>query len=317
MDTMQTTTLVRRRDEGEATWFFNALMTTKASMAETGGAYSLTEHLVTAASNPPMHVQVDEDEAFYVLDGEVEFEVDGRRRHRDAGHVRVRRPWRRAPVPRAHRDRPDARDLLGQADRQPRGLLPRHGRAGDRACAARARRHPTWTASSRSPRARASSSSDAAAGRRRPPRRRVVRVRIRPRRRLGRRVTTRRCCARPVAKPARAGSAPTTSPRSGRRSCATRHASSGSARSACSTTSTRDGRRAGAGHARRRGSEPALRRRCGPSSTSCVPTSSSRSTPATATATTPSIRDATLVGGRHAPTTHRPRRTSGASRGRR
>jgi mannose-6-phosphate isomerase-like protein (cupin superfamily) len=48
-----------------------------ASTAETGGAYSLTEHLVTAASNPPMHVQLDEDEAFYILDGEVEFEVDG------------------------------------------------------------------------------------------------------------------------------------------------------------------------------------------------------------------------------------------------
>ena len=52
-------------------------MTTKAAMPETAGAYSLTEHLVTAASNPPMHVQVDEDEAFYILDGEVEFEVDG------------------------------------------------------------------------------------------------------------------------------------------------------------------------------------------------------------------------------------------------
>jgi len=75
---MQTTTLIRGRDDGEATWFFNALMTTKASAAETAGAYSLTEHLVTAASNPPMHVQVDEDEAFYVLEGEIEFEVDGR-----------------------------------------------------------------------------------------------------------------------------------------------------------------------------------------------------------------------------------------------
>ena len=74
---MQTTTLIRGRDEGEATWFFNALMTTVAGTEETGGAYSLTEHLVTAASNPPMHVQVDEDEAFYILDGEVEFEVDG------------------------------------------------------------------------------------------------------------------------------------------------------------------------------------------------------------------------------------------------
>ena len=74
---MQTTTLIRGRDEAEATWFFNALMTTVAGTAETGGAYSLTEHLVTAASNPPMHVQTDEDEAFYVLDGEIEFEVDG------------------------------------------------------------------------------------------------------------------------------------------------------------------------------------------------------------------------------------------------
>src|SRR5215210_8629985 len=72
-----TTTMIRMREQGDATWFFNALVTTKATMAETGGAYSLTEHLVTSASDPPMHVQVDEEEAFYVLDGEIEFEVDG------------------------------------------------------------------------------------------------------------------------------------------------------------------------------------------------------------------------------------------------
>ena len=78
---MPTTTkpqsLIRNRDEGEPTWFFNALMTTVATTAETAGAYSLTEHVVTAASNPPMHVQTEEEEAFYILDGEVEFEVDG------------------------------------------------------------------------------------------------------------------------------------------------------------------------------------------------------------------------------------------------
>ena len=71
------TTMIRTTEQGDATWFFNALVTTKATMAETAGAYSLTEHLVTAASDPPMHVQVEEDEAFYVLDGEIEFEVDG------------------------------------------------------------------------------------------------------------------------------------------------------------------------------------------------------------------------------------------------
>ena len=74
---MHTTTLIRSRDEGQATWFFNALMTTKAAMSETAGAYNLSEHIVTAASNPPMHVQMDEDEAFYILEGEIEFEVDG------------------------------------------------------------------------------------------------------------------------------------------------------------------------------------------------------------------------------------------------
>jgi quercetin dioxygenase-like cupin family protein len=69
--------MARTREQADATYFFNALMTTVASTAETGGAYNVTEHLVTAASNPPMHVQVDEDEAFYILDGVVELEVDG------------------------------------------------------------------------------------------------------------------------------------------------------------------------------------------------------------------------------------------------
>jgi quercetin dioxygenase-like cupin family protein len=74
---MTTSTLIRQAEQGQATWFFNGLMTTKATIAETAGAYNLSEYLVTSACNPPMHVQVDEDEAFYILDGEVEFEVDG------------------------------------------------------------------------------------------------------------------------------------------------------------------------------------------------------------------------------------------------
>jgi quercetin dioxygenase-like cupin family protein len=70
-------TLVRHRDEGRATWMLNSLVITKADSAETAGAYGLMEHFVTAASNPPMHIQTDEEEAFYVLDGEIDFEVDG------------------------------------------------------------------------------------------------------------------------------------------------------------------------------------------------------------------------------------------------
>jgi quercetin dioxygenase-like cupin family protein len=70
-------TIIRHRDEGRATWFLNALMTTKAETAETGGAYCLMEHLLTADANPPVHLQTDEEEAFYLLDGEIEFTVDG------------------------------------------------------------------------------------------------------------------------------------------------------------------------------------------------------------------------------------------------
>jgi quercetin dioxygenase-like cupin family protein len=70
-------TIVRHRDEGEATWFLNGLMLTKAGYADTGGAYCLMEHRLTAAANPPMHIHSDEEEAFFVLEGEVEIEVGG------------------------------------------------------------------------------------------------------------------------------------------------------------------------------------------------------------------------------------------------
>ena len=70
--------VVRPRDHGEASWFLNSLVTTVVARAETGGAYGICEHLLTAAGNAPMHVQPHEDEAFYVLDGEIEFVVDGR-----------------------------------------------------------------------------------------------------------------------------------------------------------------------------------------------------------------------------------------------
>jgi quercetin dioxygenase-like cupin family protein len=70
--------IARTRDDAAATWFLNSLVTTTVTRAETAGAYAISEHLLTAAANPPRHVQTAEEEAFYVLDGEVELEVDGR-----------------------------------------------------------------------------------------------------------------------------------------------------------------------------------------------------------------------------------------------
>ena len=69
--------IVRHEGEGEAIWMLNSLVTVKATADETAGAYSLCEQVVTPDGNPPPHVHREADEAFYVLDGEVEVEVGG------------------------------------------------------------------------------------------------------------------------------------------------------------------------------------------------------------------------------------------------
>jgi quercetin dioxygenase-like cupin family protein len=50
----------------------------KAVAATTGGAFSLHErHVPAGGRRPPAHVHPDRAEAFWVLDGEAEFELDG------------------------------------------------------------------------------------------------------------------------------------------------------------------------------------------------------------------------------------------------
>jgi quercetin dioxygenase-like cupin family protein len=67
----------RHANETPARWFLNGLMTTLATKDETNGAYCVMEQVITAASNPPVHLHTVEDEAFYVLEGEIEFVVGG------------------------------------------------------------------------------------------------------------------------------------------------------------------------------------------------------------------------------------------------
>jgi uncharacterized cupin superfamily protein len=45
----------------------------KAMGKDTGGALALWESLIPRGSSPPLHVHFREDEAFYVLDGELTF----------------------------------------------------------------------------------------------------------------------------------------------------------------------------------------------------------------------------------------------------
>jgi len=56
--------------EGEALWFFGALVIVKASSETTAGRVTVIEHLVPQGAGPPLHVYHREDEWFYVIEGE-------------------------------------------------------------------------------------------------------------------------------------------------------------------------------------------------------------------------------------------------------
>lgn len=65
--------------EGDAYWFLNNLEIVKATSASTGGAYSLLYQIAPPGHATPYHLHHEEDEAFYVLDGEYTFICDGKK----------------------------------------------------------------------------------------------------------------------------------------------------------------------------------------------------------------------------------------------
>src|SRR5260370_40529720 len=62
---------------GEARWWLGQLAEIKATAADTGGLFSIVEVTGGANYEAPLHVHHREDEAFWVLDGTVTFEVGG------------------------------------------------------------------------------------------------------------------------------------------------------------------------------------------------------------------------------------------------
>ena len=79
MSTLQDTVapIAHRRGEGEHLWFFGGLTTIKADGADTGGRVMVTEQVAPRGSGSPLHVHHNEDEWFYVLDGELTIWVAG------------------------------------------------------------------------------------------------------------------------------------------------------------------------------------------------------------------------------------------------
>jgi mannose-6-phosphate isomerase-like protein (cupin superfamily) len=62
---------MRAAGEGQAVWFLQNHMTVKATAEATGGAFGLVESQIAPGASPPLHVHHDEDESFYVLEGEL------------------------------------------------------------------------------------------------------------------------------------------------------------------------------------------------------------------------------------------------------
>jgi quercetin dioxygenase-like cupin family protein len=64
-------------EDGEAFWGLdNSLWSLKATAEQTGGRFSLIEEVAPRGEGRPLHVHREDDETFYVLDGELTFYLD-------------------------------------------------------------------------------------------------------------------------------------------------------------------------------------------------------------------------------------------------
>ena len=61
--------------EGNARWWGGGLATIKATGKDTGDLYSIIEVLEPQGARAPLHLHRKEDEAFYVLEGEMTFHI--------------------------------------------------------------------------------------------------------------------------------------------------------------------------------------------------------------------------------------------------
>ena len=63
-------------EDGEALWFFGTLATFKATAEQTGGQYALIEQVAPRGVATPLHVQSEDHESFYILEGELTFYLE-------------------------------------------------------------------------------------------------------------------------------------------------------------------------------------------------------------------------------------------------
>jgi mannose-6-phosphate isomerase-like protein (cupin superfamily) len=67
---------VKHEDEGTARWWMGSLALIKATSRDTDGRFALVE-VRENEGETPLHVHHNEDETFWVIEGEIDFEVGG------------------------------------------------------------------------------------------------------------------------------------------------------------------------------------------------------------------------------------------------
>jgi mannose-6-phosphate isomerase-like protein (cupin superfamily) len=66
-----------RPGEGPSVWSLGGRFTVKLDSEGSAGRFSIVESLASRATEPPLHIHHNEDEAWFVLDGRMTFYVDG------------------------------------------------------------------------------------------------------------------------------------------------------------------------------------------------------------------------------------------------
>jgi mannose-6-phosphate isomerase-like protein (cupin superfamily) len=66
---------VLRKGEGQSVWSLGGRFTMKVGEADAGGRFALVEALAFRSTEPPLHIHHNEDEAWYILDGQMTFYV--------------------------------------------------------------------------------------------------------------------------------------------------------------------------------------------------------------------------------------------------
>ena len=82
--------IIRGEGEGERLWFYGGgVFTIKATAAETGGSLFMFEDVMAQGKVTPLHLHPEEEEAIYVIEGELVVHVDGTNHHLEAGGLCV------------------------------------------------------------------------------------------------------------------------------------------------------------------------------------------------------------------------------------